>query len=146
MRFTFIPADRIVIVDGVARHLPDITAPDGIHAVQWYGEAGEVEFSTTAKGEKPPNERITSVADWRYALEAWKAWTPPPDPPYSPPPPLTGPSLDAVVRALGVVAQRTGMTRGEAEALLRPRAEDRESEDRTPEKRTPEERGARENP
>lgn len=42
-RVTVVPADRLIIVDGYALCL-DYTSPDGMHALQWNGEGGHIEW------------------------------------------------------------------------------------------------------
>ncbi len=44
MHITVIPADAIVIVDGAALRF-DFTAPENLHALQWRGDAGHMEFT-----------------------------------------------------------------------------------------------------
>ncbi len=54
MRVTIIPEDRWIRRDGDETHLPEWSFDDaGIHAIQWYGEEGEIEHQGRPK---PPNE------------------------------------------------------------------------------------------
>lgn len=90
MRVTIIPADQVVGIDGAFRGPLDFSLADEIHAVQWFGEAGEVEYRPTlveGRMVKPPNATITDLAPFQAALDAWAAWEPPPPPPLPPPPP-----------------------------------------------------------
>lgn len=50
-RVTVVPADRLVIVDGLALNL-DFTAPERMHALQWDGEQGHIEW--LGSGDEPP--------------------------------------------------------------------------------------------
>lgn len=46
MRITIIPADNIITVDGDSRRPAEAvnaTYPDGVHAIQWYGDHGFIE-------------------------------------------------------------------------------------------------------
>jgi hypothetical protein len=47
-----------------------------IHAVQWYGEYGEVEYKTVFTNgapTKPQNQIITDIAPFQFAVDAWNA-------------------------------------------------------------------------
>ena len=60
MRVTVIPADRWIRRDDDAANLPDWPFDDAsIHAIQWYGEDGEIEYTGRPK---PSNEEITDPA------------------------------------------------------------------------------------
>lgn len=63
MKLTIIPEDGAVYIDGSATLGLAITAPLGVHALQWSGASGWVEHST---GE--PNQQITDLPTW--ALDA----------------------------------------------------------------------------
>lgn len=72
-RVTVVPADRLVIVDGLALTF-DFNAPGRMHALQWDGLQGHIEWD--GSGHEPPrNELLTadSYAD-RIApyVELWK--------------------------------------------------------------------------
>lgn len=74
MRVTIIPSDGIVAVDGrtiVAINMSSL--PVGVHAVQWYGSKGEVEFSMDEEGHKPANEIIENLDEYQAVLDAWEA-------------------------------------------------------------------------
>ena len=83
-RVTIVPADSLVIVDGRGLHVDCSGLAQGVHAVQWDGQTGEVE----RHGE--PNEVLdlagyaTHVAPlyaaWEAAREAADATPPLPDP------------------------------------------------------------------
>lgn len=57
MRLTIIPNDNMVIIDGVGAIVDLSHLPATVHAIQWDGSAGEVEYV------KPANRRITSLDD-----------------------------------------------------------------------------------
>ena len=72
MKLTIVPADKMIIVDGVPVRVPDAAYPAGVHAIQWYGDKGEIEY-TNAPGEpKPLNKAITDVTPYLPLVEAWK--------------------------------------------------------------------------
>lgn len=114
MRVTIIPADRMVMVDGEARAPLEFAIAPAIHAVQWHGATGEVEFIATSADGKPPNMDISDFAPFQAAVDAWRAWAPSPSPPPAEPAPgllvtmrqarlalLAAGLLDAVEAAVG---------------------------------------------
>jgi hypothetical protein len=54
MQVTIIPADNMVMVDGEAVRV-DCPAGDGVHAIQWRGAAGHVEYT-----DNRPNAPLTA--------------------------------------------------------------------------------------
>lgn len=81
MRVTVIPVDQWIRRDSDAANLVDWPFDDAhIHAIQWYGDSGEIEL--TGK-PKPPNEHITSsaiLAPYLAALDEYLAAQPEPEP------------------------------------------------------------------
>lgn len=68
MKCTIIPSDNLVVVDDVAMHGIDMTGVDpGIHAVQFEGDAGWIEYT-----DGPP-ESIDSVEQFRILLDRHSA-------------------------------------------------------------------------
>ena len=55
MKLTIVPNDNLVIVDGEPESVDLSHLPEGIHAIQWDGENGEIEYT------KPPNRKIKSL-------------------------------------------------------------------------------------
>ena len=51
-RVTVVPADRLVIVDGLALTF-DFNAPERMHALQWDGKQGHIEW--LGSGDEPPH-------------------------------------------------------------------------------------------
>lgn len=72
-RVTVVPADRLVIVDGQALTF-DFNAPERMHALQWDGEQGHIEWQ--GSDDEPPHNE--SLAADSYAgqvapyVELWK--------------------------------------------------------------------------
>ena len=75
MKLTIIADDKRVGVDGVfydSIELPQLDST--IHAVQWYGEYGEVEYKTRFENGalvRPANLLITDVTHFQFAVDAW---------------------------------------------------------------------------
>ena len=70
-RVTIIPDDEFVSVDGESYHDIDLSFINSdIHAVQWYGDEGEVEYKDE-RGRATHNEIIISLEPFQAALDAW---------------------------------------------------------------------------
>ena len=73
MRVTIIPDDGFVSVDGVGYAGLNLSAVDpAVHAVQWYGEDGEVEVRNPVTRKMVENRSITSFDEFQVALDAWQ--------------------------------------------------------------------------
>ena len=59
-RVTVVPADRLVIVDGLALTF-DFSAPKGMHALQWDGKQGHIEWQGS-DDEPPHNEPLEAAS------------------------------------------------------------------------------------
>lgn len=69
MRLTIIRDDDVVLVDGRALHVDlPLLLPANLHAVQWDGLAGHVEYN-----DGTPNERLENIAAWQSVVDAWEA-------------------------------------------------------------------------
>lgn len=67
MRVVIIKEDNAVNVDGVKLHVDCSSLPADFHALQWYGNGGELEYSAqfTDKGwTKKPNEIISDLTPY----------------------------------------------------------------------------------
>ena len=73
MQITIVPADQVVIVDGEAyvngEEFGDFDMtkiPSDIHAFQWYGTRGEIEYIDNLDEdiECKPNELINELPSW----------------------------------------------------------------------------------
>lgn len=72
MKVTIIPRDAVVAVDGVAIQGIDMSTLDPeLHAVQWYGEAGEEEYSDPATSKMLRNVVITSLDAYSAQLQEY---------------------------------------------------------------------------
>lgn len=44
---------------------------ENIHAVQWFGDHGEIEYKDPATGKMTHNAEIDSIDDFQFAIDAW---------------------------------------------------------------------------
>ena len=74
MRLTIVPDDGAVYKDGFSYSGLDLSfIPADIHALQWKGESGWIEFVDRDDGTKPANEPITTLPEWALgALDKWE--------------------------------------------------------------------------
>ena len=73
MRLTIIPFDGFVSVDGLGFSGLDLSSFDpSIHAIQWYGEFGEMEIKNPVTGKMVENREITSIEEYQNAIAAWQ--------------------------------------------------------------------------
>jgi len=60
-----------VYVDGEPRVVcKKVKMPDGVHAIQWWGARGEVEFVEDNKGRRPENEEFFDLKPYQYLVDA----------------------------------------------------------------------------
>ena len=73
MKVTIIPADGAVYKDGFSySSLSLANVPENVHALQWDGVEGCIEFSPDDADNKAPNEVITELPEWAVsALAVW---------------------------------------------------------------------------
>ena len=92
MIVTIVPEDRVVLVDREARTVDLAGIDPDIHAVQWDGVKGEIEYK---RGTKRGPEKIDTIAAFQVFINRWTAAAPPP-----PPPPLPKSAADVSVAEL----------------------------------------------
>ncbi|WP_162136661.1 hypothetical protein [Bradyrhizobium elkanii] len=77
MRVSIITSDNKVFVGGEAMDVDcSALATDGLHALQWYGEFGELEFAQEFDGERwqlKPNKMITDLSPYQSYVDQWQA-------------------------------------------------------------------------
>lgn len=76
-RYTIIVDDQRVAVDAVGYDELVFQIDPSIHAVQWYGTYGEIEYKTvfdpvTKTVSKPQNEIFENATRFQNALDAWQ--------------------------------------------------------------------------
>jgi hypothetical protein len=91
MKVTIIPTDGVVQVDGRAIKLDLTDMQPNIHAVQWDGTTGHVEYN-----DGSPNALIDNLADFQPWLTRWYAARAIED---APPPPPTPEQIQASLTA-----------------------------------------------
>lgn len=73
MRVTIIREDQLVQKGDVSYNDFDLSSvPSNVHALQWNGEKGWIEFVSDADFNKPANEVIETLPQW--ALDAVAMW------------------------------------------------------------------------
>ena len=71
-RVTVVPADRLIIVDGYALCF-EYAAPDGMHALQWDGEGGHIEWLGSEKN--PPHNEVLDADSYADQIAPYvKMW------------------------------------------------------------------------
>lgn len=70
MRVTVIPQDKFIQIDGVGFEPIEFDYDEGVHAIQWYGEDGHIEFVTPDGGVM--TTPVSSMEVQPY-IEAWRA-------------------------------------------------------------------------
>ena len=82
MKVTIIPQDRWIRRDGTQANLPDWSFDDAnIHAIQWDGAKGEIEYKGTPKRRNDSFTSAAILAPYLAALDAYLASIPAPKPP-----------------------------------------------------------------
>ena len=70
MHVTVVAADKLVLVDGVALTLPEFVFDESLHAIQFDGTNGQIEFITTDSGISTAPATALEVQPY---VEAWQA-------------------------------------------------------------------------
>lgn len=70
MRLTIIKSDNEIYVDGFCVKVDCQSLDADVHAVQWNGERGWVEFVGDGFSPKPVNQDIDSVAPYQSLIDA----------------------------------------------------------------------------
>ena len=77
MRVSIIRADNIVSVDGVAFGVGCANLPPHVHAIQWFGMAGEIEYAEMRNDAgavwKLPNQAFHDFTPYQGYVDAWTA-------------------------------------------------------------------------
>ena len=75
MKLVIVADDKRVCVDGECFDELNFSSLDSsIHAIQWNGEWGEIEYKSVFQDgqiTKPQNQIITDVTPYQWAVDAW---------------------------------------------------------------------------
>lgn len=71
MKLVIIRPDNSVILDGAGLWVDCAALPAYIHAVQWDGEEGWIEFVNDHKGQHLPNLKISNLSPYAFLVEKW---------------------------------------------------------------------------
>ena len=73
-KLTIVPIDGLVSIDGQGYTKLSMTdVPEDIHALQWYGKGGEIEFIADDYGETKPYIRINKLPKWiEKSISVWE--------------------------------------------------------------------------
>ena len=77
MRVTIIKEDNRVVVDGESHTVDCSDLPANFHALQWYGDNGEIEHSTVrcehcGTRSKKMNEPAADLGPYQKYVDAWR--------------------------------------------------------------------------
>ena len=77
MKLVIVADDSRICVDGLCFDDLDVSSLDAsIHAVQWNGQWGEIEYKSVFQDgqvTKPQNQVITDVTPYQWAVDVWSA-------------------------------------------------------------------------
>ena len=73
-RVTIIPVDNFCSIEGTGYiDIDMVGVPADVHAIQWYGNHGEVEIKDTLTGKLVRNEFITDLSAYQSVLASYWA-------------------------------------------------------------------------
>lgn len=73
MLVTLVAEDNLVIVNGYPETVDLSSLDEEIHAVQWYGTVGEIEYKTDyVNGTRKGNQRITNFTPFQHYVDLWE--------------------------------------------------------------------------
>ena len=64
MRLTIIPIDNNVYLDSFTANIDCSSIDPSIHAIQWNGTTGEIEYKDIVTGKKTRNEEIEDISPY----------------------------------------------------------------------------------
>jgi hypothetical protein len=74
MKLTIVPEDGVVTLDGESYANLDLSFIEPtIHAVQWYGTFGEVEYKDPVTGKMTLNQEIFDISPYQQAIDLWNS-------------------------------------------------------------------------
>jgi hypothetical protein len=70
-KITIMRADNAVYVDGRAIEIDCNELPKFIHAIQWDGAKGQIEFDPDERGVRMSNVAFTDISPFMYLVDRW---------------------------------------------------------------------------
>lgn len=70
-KITVIAEDNTVIIDGLALKVDCSDLPLFVHAIQWDGTKGEIEFKPGVNGFRPAPMTIVDLKPYHFLLDRW---------------------------------------------------------------------------
>ncbi|NDB59843.1 hypothetical protein EB001_15555 [bacterium] len=73
MKLTIIRDDNCVYIDGISRIIDCSSLDPSIHAIQWNGQKGMIEYvdPDPFDGKMPAPKPITDITPYQYLIDAW---------------------------------------------------------------------------
>jgi len=72
MRVTIVPIDNKVVVEGQPETVDCSSIDEEIHAIQWYGTVGDIEFKHDyIANTRKPNVRIEDFTPYQKFVDLW---------------------------------------------------------------------------
>ena len=72
MRVSVVREVGAVVVDGGMMHVDCSELPSYIHAIQWDGKQGWIEFKPDADGQHVPNMKIVDLKPYSFLVDRWR--------------------------------------------------------------------------
>jgi hypothetical protein len=125
MRLTIIPSDNTVVVDGrgATVNLAGYPALNGVHAIQWDGEQGHIEFKNSpfSTANFKTNERLAGIGAYQNIIDTWRQVVKEIDanPPKPPPHPAETPEGIAYLKKMAEDKARIAREMKEFEDAIR---------------------------
>lgn len=69
MKFTLVPSDSLIRANDISLYADVSDLDPAIHAVQWYGDYGEIEWQADADGNREYNTRFTDMTPFQKYLD-----------------------------------------------------------------------------
>ena len=111
MKVVIVPADNLVMVDGFgSEHVDMKNISESIHAIQWTGASGWIEFMTAEDGTKQPNQLITDISPYQTIIDQCLQHKAEADLAASLPPSIKPPDIESVKKLAQAELLRTDWT------------------------------------
>lgn len=71
MKVSILRGGNTVVVDGVPETVDCSSLPSFIHAIQWNGIKGEIEYNPDDNGVQAPNHPIITIEPFQHLIDLW---------------------------------------------------------------------------